>query len=185
MPDPIGTADLAHEAGVSRQMIARWSREGLEEAAKLGRGKWDREVALSWIADRREDSPNLNGAGITSSDLAAARKRLYDVQAEGGEIRNRMAERSLVPRSDATGAFSQATAECIAAGDAWARDHTTPASAPLVDAGLSAAKVIALKAELWNELRTQQADAVRRVESDLADGGDVGSTPIRLSRRMG
>ena len=184
MTDTLSTADLAAEVGVSRQMIARWSREGLQEAAKIKHGKWDRERALSWIADRREDSPYLDGQGNGPSELVAARIRLYQVQAVGADIRNKAAESLLIYRERATGTFASMTAECIAAGDAWARDHTTPACAVLLE-HVSAAAALAIKAEIWNELRQRQADAVRRVEVDLAAGEDVGPTRVRISGRVG
>ncbi len=180
----IKTADLAHEVGVSRQMIGKWSKEGLKDAAWISHGKWDRERALSWIADRREDSPDWQGKTPAGKDLVAARIKLYTVQAEGAEIRNKAAEALLVYRDTAMGAFSAVTAECIAAGDAWARDHTTPAAQVLLER-VSAAQVLALKAEVWNEVRGIQAEAVRRVEADLAAGEDVGPTRIRVARRMG
>lgn len=183
-PDIVRTADLAHEVGVSRQMIAHWSREGLEEAAKLGRGKWDRRAALSWISDRREDSPLLDGAGPSSGDLAAARIDLYRVQAEGGKIRNRLAIGELVRRKRAVTEISAVTAECVAIGDAWARDHTTPACAALAK-HVTAAQVIAIKAEVWHEIRQLHADAVRRVDAYLAVGEDVGPTRIRVPGSMG
>ena len=181
---PIRTADLAAEVNVSRQLIARWSREGLAQAAKISHGKWDREKALAWIADRREDSPRLDGQGPTSAELMQARIRLYAAQGEGAEIRNGLAMATLVYRDRATSAFTEAASEQIASGDAWARDHTTPAAKPLLE-HLSAALVIALKAELWNELRRLQSESVERVARALASGEDVAPTRIRVSRRMG
>ena len=182
--EEIRTADLAHEVGVSRQMIARWSREGLEEAAKLGHGRWDRQAALSWIADRREDSPTLDGTGPTSGELAKARIDLYRVQAEGGKIRNSLATSELVRRKRAITEISAVTAECVATGDAWARDHTTPACAVLTK-HVSAAQAIAIKAEVWNEIRQLHADAVRRVDAYLSAGEDVGPTRIRVPGSLG
>lgn len=184
MTDVICTADLAAETGVSRQMIGRWSREGLEDAAKVGYGKWDREKALQWIADRREDSETLNGTGPTSGELMAARIDLYRTQAQGAKIRNAAAESTLVLRTAATGAYSECQAEIIAAGDAWARDPKTEACEPL-RRHMSEAAVIALKAELWHELRARCADSVRRVEFDLATGADVGAARIRLPGSVG
>lgn len=180
MTEIVKTVDLCVEANVSRTMISRWSREGMKEAAQVSHGKWDREKALSWIADRREDSAALDGRGLTSGDLLEARVRLYRVQAEGAEIRNKAAEAHLVYRERATGAFSTVTSECIVAGDAWARDHSTKAAAPLRDV-LSAAQVIALKSELWHELRAIHQNAVERVSADLAAGEDVGATRIRVA----
>lgn len=180
----IKTIELAKEAGVSRQMIGKWALEGLATAARVGHGKWDREVALSWIADRREDSPNFDGGPSTRMDIAEARCRLYTLQGDGAELRNALLEASVVFRDSAVSAFSECTSELIAAGDAWARDATTPACKMLLE-HVSAATAIKIKAELWHELRTRQAEAVRRVERTLAAGEDVGSARSRLPGRMG
>ena len=184
MTDIITTGELHRVANVSRQMISRWSREGLEQAAKVGRGKWDREAALSWIADRREDSPNFDGAQEARSDLNEARIRLYTLQGDGVSMRNALLEASVVFRDSAVKAFSATVSEMIAAGDAWARDATTPACKPLLE-HLSPAAVLALKAELCNEYRSLQAEAVRRVAGTLAAGEDVGSARTRLPGRVG
>ena len=172
-------------------MIARWSREGLEEAAKVRRGHWHREAALSWIADRREDASirahmGQHGAELdddsrsTGQDLLEARLALYRQQARGQEIRNSAAEAQLVPREKAIGTYAETQARIIARGDAWARDPNTEAAKPLLER-LSPAAVIQLKAELWHELRAQHADVIRVLETHLAHGEDVGSTRIRLS----
>lgn len=180
----IGTEDLALEVGVSRQMIGRWAKEGLAAAAKVSRGKWDRERALAWIGDRREDSPNLEGTEQPRGDLTEARIRLYTLQGDGVAMRNSLLEASVVFRDSAVKAFSECTAELMACGDAWARDATSDAAKPLLE-HVSAATVVALKAELWNELRSLQAQAVRRVAGTLAAGEDVGSARVRLPGRMG
>lgn len=180
----ISTADLAAEVGVSRQMIGKWMREGLSEAAKVSRGKWRRESALSWIADRREDSVRFDGEGSASSDITEARIDLYRAQTKGANIRNDLALATMVYRDRSVDAFSRAASEQIASGDAWARDHRTPACAPIAKLA-SAAAIIAIKAELWNELRGIQSESVKRVAGALAAGEDVAPSRIRLSRRVG
>ena len=85
----IGTNELCQLVRVSRMQIGRWSREGLEDVAKVKRGKWKREAALSWIADRREDSPAQDGSGPSSGSLTAARTRLYNNQADRVELQNK------------------------------------------------------------------------------------------------
>lgn len=182
--DTIRTADLAHEAGVSRQTIAKWQREGLGAAAKIAHGKWNREAALSWIADRREDSLHLTGTGDEAASLTKARIKLYTAQTAGAEIRNELAMGTLVYRDRATDAFAQVASAQIAAGDSWARDHRTPACEPL-EKHVSAAVILAMKAELWNELRGLQSRSVERVAGALATGEDVAPTRIHVARRMG
>jgi len=180
--DLIKTIDLANEAGVSRQRIAQWSREGLAESAKVAHGKWDREAALSWIADRREDG--TAGTPDEKVTLAETRIRLYTLQADGQHLRNQAQEATLVPREAVTQAFSVATGEQISSGDAWARDPQTPACKPLLE-HYSAARVLQIKAELWNEVRATQAESIRRAQRTLAVGDDVGSIRIRIPRSVG
>lgn len=165
-------------------MIAKWGREGLDEAAKVGRGLWNRERALSWIADRREDSLRLDGGGPPNADLVIARIALYKAQTKGAEIRNDLAMASLCFRDKATDAFSSAASEQIAAGDAWSRDHQSPACSTLARQ-VGPAQVLAIKAELWNELRELQSRSIERIAGTLAAGEDVGPASIRLSRRVG
>ena len=184
MAQTLKTIELAAEAGVSRQMISLWAHEGLAEAAKLGYGKWDREAALAWIADKREDTLRLDGKAPSTSDLVQARIRLYEQQARGRQLLNEQAEKALVSRSSVRGAFSEVVAECIAAGDAWARDHTTPACAELCK-HVSAARVLAMKMELWHELRREHETACERADNRLASGEDVGAPRIRVSGRVG
>lgn len=180
----IGTEDLAVEVGVSRQMIGRWAREGLEEVAKIRRGKWDRERALTWIGDRREDSVRMDDTNASPGDLVAARIRLYNLQADGAKIRNDLAEASVVYRDTAERVISESAGQQIAAGDAWARDPGTEACKPLLDK-MSPAQLLQIKAELWNELRRTQADAIRSASRTLAIGEDVGSARVRVARRVG
>jgi len=163
-------------------MISRWSHEGLKESAQIRRGYWDREAALGWIADRREDG---TVTAASSSDLLQARLELYRAQGRGQNIRNDLAEATVVYRKRAEQGMSDATAEQIAAGDAWARDASTPAAKPLQKLGLTAAQVLALKSELWNEHREAQSRAVQRVIDALAVGEDVGASRIRISGSLG
>ena len=184
-PEIIGTEALATEVGVSRQMIGRWAREGLS-VAKIAHGKWNRELALSWIADRREDSLNQTGFDRSSpSDINLHRARLYSLQADGQQLRNGILESNLVFRDSAVAAYTEATQEMISAGDSWSRDAGTPAAKALVGSGLTQAQILALKRELWNELRGRESETIRRVAGTLSAGEDVGSARVRLPRRVG
>lgn len=184
-PVLIKTTDLAHEVGVSRQTIAKWAREGLQEAAKVSHGKWDRERALSWIADRREDAGELDKRSDIAKAMAEARTELYKSQTKGSDIRNDLAMGVLCYRDRALDAFAKAASAQIATGDAWARDHKSPACAALADKGLSAAAILQLKAEVWNELRGLQSESLERVARDLAIGEDVAPSRVRVARRVG
>ena len=177
---------LIELGGVTRNQLSQWGKEGLEAAAKVSHGKWRREDALSWVADRRADSLYEDGkpaSGVDWGTIAEHRARLYKLQGDGQEMRNGLMEASLVYRESAVAATAEAAQEQIAAGDAWARDATTPACKALK--GVTQAQALAFKAEMWNELRQIQAQAIRRVAGALAVGEDVGSARVRVPRRMG
>lgn len=178
--DIISTAELCEAANVSQPTVSRWGAEGLNAAAKVGRGKWRREDALAWIADRREDSlafddqvaPALGSDGASPRALLEARTRLYVAQGDGAHLRNEILAGNLVLRESAQTAYQEGYAACIAAGDRWVRTGTT-------------AREIEQRRELWYELRRELADAVERVARTLARGEDVGSSRVRLPRRVG
>ena len=185
MTDTIRTADLAHEVCVSRQMVAKWSREGLENAAKVGHGKWDREAALQWIAERREDVPPGSATPAEAASLTEQRRLLYRSQTEYSDIRNGVAKNLLVYRDAASRAFSEYAAAQLADIESWTQDTSDPAAQMLLKRGMTAAEVQVIKTGLANELRRRQAELVRGVDAVLSTVEDVGAARIRLSGRMG
>ena len=191
MPDDIiTTRELLAETGVVKSMLTAWSKEGLALAAKVSHGKWRREIALAWIADRRADSLKESALAMTPDEgtdwgsIAEQRTRLYKLQGDGQELRNGLLEANLVYRESAIAATAEAAQEQIAAGDAWARDASTPACKAILGT-LTQAQALAAKLELWNELRSIQAETIRRVAGALASGEDVGPSRVRVPRSVG
>lgn len=188
MTEIVTSKELLAEVAVSRNQLSLWGKEGLEHAAKVSHGKWDRERALIWIADRRADSLREDGRdapeGMDWGTISEHRARLYKLQGDGQELRNDIQRGHLVYRESAVQAFAEATQEIIAVGDGWARDVGTDAVRPLLDT-LTQAQALHIKLEIWNELRDLHATAVRRIEGTLAGGVDVGPSRVRLPRRMG
>lgn len=180
----IGTSALADELGMTRQALAKWARQGLSDAAKVSHGKWDRERALSWLADVREDAlqdvPPEVGVKV-----AEWRARLYKAQTEYQELRNGLAKKVLMYRETGTRAVNEYAAQQIADVDAWARDTSDEAAQVLISKGISAAEVIEIKREVANGLRGRQPELVRRVLSVFRTVEDVGATRIRLSGSVG
>lgn len=183
--DVIGTGALAEEVGVTRQMIAKWAAMGLEDAAKVGRGKWDRERALSWLADVREDAFPDGVTPEAAATLTETRTRLYAAQTEYQELRNGIAKNVLMYREAATRAMNEYAAQQVADVDAWARDTSDEAAHILTAKGISAAEVIKIKSEVANGLRGRQPELVGRVIDVLRAVEDVGATRIRLSGSVG
>ncbi len=130
----VGTKELADAAGVSRQRIWQWERDdGMP--GKLSRGKWDSEVALPWIAERRPDTvPDSPEQAQTLNDL---RCRLTGLQADAQELRNGILAGNLLLRDSVENANREEYAALISEGDTWVSEGRT-------------AHDQALRRELWN-----------------------------------
>jgi AcrR family transcriptional regulator len=162
----VGTQELADAAGVSRQRIYQWSNEGLP--GKVSRGKWDSELALAWIAERREDRV----AEDSGRSLTELRANLIEAQTVGQQIRNDILAAHLVFRETAQTAFQEAFAAVVGHGDQWVREGRT-------------AEDIQARQVLWHGLRAELAESTRRVAGTLSRGEDIGSSRLRLARRLG
>jgi len=165
----VGTKELADAAGVSRQRIWQWERDdGMP--GKLSRGKWDSEVALPWIAERRPDTvPDSPEQAQTLNDL---RCRLTGLQADAQELRNGILAGNLLLRDSVENANREEYAALISEGDTWVSEGRT-------------AHDQALRRELWNEVRTRLVGAVERLAATYARGEDVAAARIRYAGRVG
>lgn len=175
----IRTSELADEAGVHIQRVYQWAREGLDGAAKLRRGYYDREKALAWIEARRlvneHDPPNVsNPAAVTLStdDVVFERYRVLRSQADGNELRNDRL------RGDSLSAGVVMALEAAREGrdnaviDEWVRDGKNAAD-------------IADRLRLANALKEGRRAAREDLRDLIANGEDLSATRIRESRRVG
>lgn len=172
MADPIRTIDLANEAGVSRQRIAQWGREGLEAAAKVSYGKWDRERALSWIADRREDSPVPLPGSDLQKQLTSARTKLYELQGDAQRLRNEILAGNLVLADTVENIAREQWAGIVAAGDQWVAEGRT-------------GEIQHDRRKLWHDLRTRLFRAIEDISTSLSSGEDVAAARVRYGGRVG
>lgn len=171
----IKTADLAAELNVSAQRLSQWGAEGLNAAAKIRRGFYDRDKALAWIDVRRqanvrdpEDLPEQS----SPHDIVAARVRLYTLQADGAGLRNELLRGELVTRSLLEAVLSELGVRLLQPIDEWVR-------------GAGSAKQIARNKECADDLRNSLVRTVEDIRSTLDAGEDLGPTRVRLPRRMG
>ena len=172
MSESVRTADLAHEVGVSIQMIGKWAREGLKDAAKISHGQWDRERALSWIADRREDSPVPVPGSDLQKQLTAARTKLYELQGDAQSLRNEILAGNLVLADSVENMAREQWAAVVAAGDQWV-------------AGGRTGEIQYERRKLWHDLRTKLLRSIEDIASSLRGGEDVTAARIRYGGRVG
>ena len=160
----VTTAELAEAAGVTRQRIGQYrDKEGMP--GFLGRNKWDGDVALTWIAERREDTE-------IPADVTALRARLYGLQGDAQEIRNDILRGNVILVDSARQVYSKAIADQVQVGDIWVTQARN-------------AHEQELRRELWHELRQRLHESVESVGATLERGEDVAPTRLRYSKRMG
>lgn len=159
----VTTAELAKAAGVTRQRVGQWRAEGMP--GFIGRNQWDSEQALTWIAERREDSS-------TPADITVLRARLYKLQGDAQETRNDILRGNVVLVDSARSIYAAAIAEQVQAGDVWVTQARN-------------AEEQALRRGLWFELRDMLRGSVEGVGTALERGEDVAVTRLRYSKRMG
>jgi len=170
---PEATApELAKAAGVSRARIYQMANEGMP--GKLRRGKWDPDVALAWIADKRADAETMHGIlsgpdanNATTATLVEMRTRLTRLQCDAQELRNGILSGDLILRDSAQRIYSGMIAEQIAVGDRWVAMGRT-------------GEEQATRRTMWHELRDQLHGSVERVAAAFERGEDVAATRVRL-----
>ena len=159
----ITTAELAAAVGLTVQRIGQYRGEGMP--GYIGRNEWDSELALKWIAERREDSQS-------PADVTALRARLYGLQGDAQEIRNDILRGNVVLVDSARTIYAAAISDQVSVGDVW------------VTQGKNAAEQ-ALRRELWFDLRERLRESIEGVGSALERGEDVAVSRLRYAKRMG
>ena len=150
----IRTAELADQAGVSRQMIGKWAREGLKDVAHIRHGWWDADAALTWIAERRGDQLAVAGG----PELTAARTRLTNLQADGHELKNQRERGESAYLDDMEAAIMELFAAMREVGDRECARGT--------------AQEQAWKRELWHKICRHLSVDIRDLVTARARGED-------------
>lgn len=80
----VGRAEIAALYGVSAMSVSRWCKAGLDEAAKVGRGKYDLGKVVRWQLDRitQEAKPQDPRYTTESLRLKTAQSRKAEIEAD-------------------------------------------------------------------------------------------------------
>jgi len=170
---PEATApELAKAAGVTRARVYQWAKDGMP--GKLRRGKWDADVALAWIAERRADAEAMSGqlndpdaTPVSTATLIEMRTRLTGLQCDAQQLRNGILSGDLILRDTAQRVYSGMIAEQIAVGDRWVAMGRTGEDQ-------------ASRRAMWHDLRDKLHGSVERVAAAFDRGEDVAATRVRL-----
>lgn len=160
--------ELAAAAGVNRARIYQFAQDGMP--GKLRRGRWDPDVALAWIAERREDSEALGHPSPSAegtSTLVEMRTRLTRLQCDAQELRNGILSGDLILRDSAQRIYSEMIADQIAVGDRWVAMGRT-------------GEEQATRRAMWHDLRTKLHESIERVAAAFKRGEDVAATRVRI-----
>ena len=165
----VKTAELANAAGVTNARISQWRAEGMPGFIK--RNQWDSELALAWIAERRQDT--IDGVGGTAQQrLTEMRIKLTEKQCYRADLLNARLEGSSVAASAMEQAVAKVFAKFVEAGDVW------------VAQGIGAVEQESRR-ELWFSVRNSVRGAVESVCADCAGGEDLKPARARVAEPMG
>ena len=161
----VTTKDMAHAAGISVQHLGRL-RKHEAMPGFIGRNRWDSEVVLKWLADKREDRVPAD------QTTTAQRNRLYRLQGDFQEARNEVFRGNLCQTDAAEAVYREHIARAIQAGDD-------------VVAGYRTSEDQAKAREIWYAVRTAIAESIESVAAALRRGEHVVATRLQHGRRLG
>lgn len=163
----VTTTELAAILGTSRQSIGIWAKEGLEDEAKIRRGRWDEDKAVAWVAMRRGVMTTDDG----TTTLAEAKTRQTVALAVWYELRNKREAGEIAYLDDMEAAVMELFAVLREEGDREAARGT--------------AQEQAWKRDLWHKLCRCLRVRVRDLVEARARGEDSRAAALSDSGSVG
>lgn len=107
----VGPTVIAEKLGVTPQRVSQLCHDGMP---KVGRGQYDLDACLAWIADAREDQ-TFTG----DRSLADERTRYYAAQADTAEYSLVVKKGEFIHQETAIAVFSNVVTNLVLALDSW------------------------------------------------------------------